>query len=72
MVLAAFGTNVSEAAVASRTQSLDRGTPIDELERLARDFHLPAEIQDATVEQLRDILAEGKLPIAFIDRAILT
>jgi hypothetical protein len=29
-----------------------------------------ADIQDATVQELREILANGKLPIAYIDRVI--
>src|SRR5438876_176688 len=53
MVLAAFGTEVAEAAIEAHAQMKERGTVIDELERLARQFHLVAEIQDATVEELR-------------------
>lgn len=70
MVLAAFGTEVAEATIEAQAQMQERGTLIDELERVARQFHLVAEIQDTTVEELREILAEGKLPIAFIDRAV--
>ena len=70
MVLAAFGTEVAEATIEAQAQMQERGTLIDELERLAQQFHLVAEIQDTTVEELREILAEGKLPIAFIDRAV--
>jgi hypothetical protein len=70
MVLAAFGAEVAEATIESHAQLQERGTFIDELERLARRFQLVAEIQDTTVEELRTILAEGKLPIAFIDRAV--
>jgi hypothetical protein len=70
MVLAAFGTVVAEAAIEAYAQMQERGTIIDELERLARQFHLVAEIQDTSVEELREILARGKLPIAFIDRAV--
>ena len=47
-----------------------KGTRIDELERLARQFQLAAEIQETTVEELQWILEEGKLPIAYIDRAV--
>src|SRR6266705_330327 len=70
MVLAAFGTEVAEATIEAQAQLQERGTLIDELERLAQQFPLVAEIQDTTVEELREILAEGKLPIAFIDRAV--
>ncbi len=70
MVLAAFGTKVAEAAIEAQAQVQVQGTVIDELQRLARHFHLVAEIQDTTVEKLRAILAAGKLPIAFIDRAV--
>jgi ABC-type bacteriocin/lantibiotic exporter with double-glycine peptidase domain len=70
MVLAAFGTQVREATLEAQAQLEERGTGIDELERLARQFHLFAEIKETTVEQLGEILAARKLPIAYIDRAI--
>ena len=70
MVLAAFGVEIAEAAIEAEAQMQERGTLIDEVERLARHFHLVAEIQDTTVEELREILAGGKLPIAFLDRAV--
>src|SRR5207302_3237456 len=35
-----------------------------------RQFQLAAKIQDTTVEELRWILAKGKLPIVFIDRVM--
>jgi hypothetical protein len=70
MVLAAFGTSVTEAAIESQARMQARGTVIDELERLARQFNLVAEIQDITVEQLAEVLATGSLPIAYIDRAV--
>src|SRR5262249_18595209 len=44
--------------------------PIDELERVARRCGLVANNQDATVEELGRVLAEGKLPIVFIDRKV--
>lgn len=47
-----------------------KGTLIDELERLARQFDLVAEIQETTVEELGQILAEGSLPIVYLDRAV--
>ena len=70
MVLAAFGVEIAEAAIEAEAQMQERGTLIDEVERLARHFHLVAEIQDTTVEELREILAGDKLPIAFLDRAV--
>jgi hypothetical protein len=70
MVLAAFGTKVEERELESRARLEEEGIRIDELERLAREFHLIAEIQDTTVEELQRILNEGKLPIAYIDRAV--
>jgi len=71
MVLAAFGTTVEERELESRARLQEEGTLIDELERLAREFHVIAEIQDTTVEELQRILNEGKFPIAYIDRAVL-
>jgi hypothetical protein len=70
MVLAAFGTEVEERAIEANATLERRGTLIDEVQRLARLFKPVAEIQETTVDDLRSILAEGKLPIAFIDRAI--
>jgi hypothetical protein len=70
MVLAAFGTEVSEAAIEAQADLEERGTSIDELERLARRFDLVAHVQEATVEDLRRILDEDRFPIAYIDRAV--
>jgi ABC-type bacteriocin/lantibiotic exporter with double-glycine peptidase domain len=70
MVLAAYGTHVSESELKAQTRMVPKGTPIEEVERLARRYGLVAEIQDITVEGLRQVLAEGKLPIAGIDRAL--
>jgi ABC-type bacteriocin/lantibiotic exporter with double-glycine peptidase domain len=70
MVLAAFGTKVEEHELENRARLEEKGTLIDELNRLAREFHLKAEIQDTTVEELERILNEGKFPIAYIDRAV--
>jgi hypothetical protein len=70
MVLAVYGTRVSERILAAQASVQERGTHIDELERLARRFHLVAEIQETNPRDLRRILAEGKRPIAYIDRAV--
>ncbi len=70
MVLAAYGMQVQESELESQATMEPNGTPIGELERLAQQFQLVAEIQDTTVEELRDILAEGKFPIVYIDRAV--
>jgi hypothetical protein len=70
MVLAAWGRHVPESELERFAQLEEKGTRIDEVERLARRFGLAAEIQTTTVDELNDILAVGKLPIAFIDRAL--
>jgi hypothetical protein len=70
MVLAGFGLHVAESALEAEARMEALGTPIEELERLARQFQLVAEIQETTVEDLRELLAEDKLPIVYIDRAI--
>jgi ABC-type bacteriocin/lantibiotic exporter with double-glycine peptidase domain len=70
MVLAAFGTDIQENKLESQARLEEDGTEIGELERLARQFGLVAEIQEATVEQLRQFLATGKLAMAYIDRAV--
>jgi hypothetical protein len=70
MVLAAYGRHAQESELEAQASMESKGIRIDELERLARQFQLVAEIPETTVEELRGILAEGKLPIAFIDRAV--
>jgi len=70
MVLAAFGTHVAERDLEAEAGMEEGGTPIEELERLARQFGLVAETQERTTEQLRQLLAEGKLAIAYLDRAV--
>ncbi|MGP0067001.1 MAG: cysteine peptidase family C39 domain-containing protein [Isosphaeraceae bacterium] len=70
MVLAAFGTDVEESTMESQARLEEDGTEIAELERFARKFGLIAEIHEANIEQLRQFLAEGKLAMAYIDRAM--
>ena len=70
MVLAAFGTDVEESTLESQASLKEDGTEIAELERLARQFGLLAEIQDPTVEEIQQLLAEGRLAMAYIDRAV--
>jgi len=70
MALAAFGSKIAEEALEAGTRMERGGTRIDDLERLARRFDVVAEIQCTTVEDLRRLLAEDRLPIAYIDRAV--
>lgn len=70
MVLAAYGVAIQESELEAQALMEKRGTPIGELERLARHFNLDAEIRETTVEELAGFLAEGILPITFIDRAV--
>jgi ABC-type bacteriocin/lantibiotic exporter with double-glycine peptidase domain len=70
MVLAAYSRHVEERELVAQARMERKGIRIDELERLARQFQLVAEIQQITLAELRSILAEGKLPIAYIDRVI--
>jgi hypothetical protein len=65
-----IGTHVEERDLESQARMVLKGTPIDELERLARQLSLVAQIQETTVEGLARILGAGQLPIAFIDQAI--
>jgi hypothetical protein len=70
MVLAAHGRQVDEGTIEAQAQMEPHGTAIAELERLARQFGLVAEIRERPIEQLRQLLAEGQLAIAYIDRAV--
>ncbi len=70
MVLAAFGTEVPESLLEEQAHLEPEGTHISELERIARQFGLIANVEVATIEQLRRVIGEGKLAITYIDRAI--
>jgi predicted double-glycine peptidase len=70
MVLAAFESGIAERTLEAEAQMEEAGTPIEELERLARQHGLEAEILETTEADLREILAQGRLPIAYLDRAI--
>jgi ABC-type bacteriocin/lantibiotic exporter with double-glycine peptidase domain len=72
MVLAAFGTNVEERVLQHDVHMEQGGTPIEELERLARQHGLVSQIERISVEELRSILAEGKLPVTYLDRAVFS
>jgi hypothetical protein len=64
MVLAAFGSPIAESTLETEAHMEADGTPIEELERLAGQHGLEVEIQEVTVEELRRMLAQGRLPIA--------
>ncbi len=70
MVLAAYGTDVEEDVLEGKARMEPDGTDIGELERLARRFGLVADVQETTINQIRRLLADGKLGIAYIDRAV--
>lgn len=70
MALAGFGFQVEEQTLEAAARIDEDGLEIGELERLARQFHLLAEIQDVPVGELRHILAAGKVPLAYLDRAL--
>lgn len=70
MLLAAHGSAVQEQELEEQARIEVRGTPIDELERLARLRGLQASIETTTPEDLAQLIAEGHHAIAYIDRAI--
>src|SRR5438874_10790260 len=70
MVLAAHGTDVAESSIAAEARMVPGGTPIEELERLARHFGLTARIEPASINQLRVILAGGHLPVVYLNRTV--
>jgi hypothetical protein len=70
MVLAAFGSFVEESTLEDQARLGPLGTQIGELERLARRFGLVACVQEVPIERLQTLLAEGKLAITYIDRAV--
>ncbi len=70
MALAAFGTEVEEATIEAEAQIEEEGTEIGELERLARHFGLVADIEEVPVERFGQVFADGKILLAYIDRAV--
>ncbi len=70
MILAAFGTDVEESTLEDQANIGSPGHRDRRTGALARRFGLDAHVREATVEQLRELLAEGKLAIAYIDRAV--
>ena len=70
MVLAAYGRKVQESELEAQARMEPKGTAIDELERLALQYQIVAENQETTVEELRELLAQGKWPIVYIDRVV--
>jgi hypothetical protein len=70
MILAAYGVHLPERALQAEASLELKGIDIGELERVARRFRLMAKIQETTVEGLEKMLAEDKLPIAYIDRRV--
>lgn len=70
MVLAKYGIHVQESTLESQAAMEAGGTLISELARLAQQYNLLAEIRNSTIDDLRQILDEGKVPIAYIDRSV--
>jgi hypothetical protein len=70
MVLAAYGTEVDESTLEEQAHLDPGGTDIGELERLGRRFGLVTDLRERTVEEIGQLLAEGELAIAYIDRAV--
>ena len=57
MILAAYGTEVEESALEAQVRLKPDKTEIGEIERLARQYGLTADIQEATVEHLGQFLS---------------
>jgi predicted double-glycine peptidase len=70
MVLGSFGTYVEEPELEAEAHLEKRGASLDELERLARQFGLVAQVRETSIEDLRQILAEGHIAMAYLDRAL--
>src|SRR5262249_44588410 len=64
------GNPIAESILEAEARMEEDGTPIGELERLARLFGLRAHVQQATVEQLRAVLAKGGYPIVYLNRTV--
>ena len=70
MVLAARGTMVTEKDLVLRSQMVEGGVEIQELERLARTLGLTAVAREATAHEIRDLLRGGSDVIAYINRSV--
>lgn len=69
MVLGACGIHVSEETLERQVHMEEGGSALRNW-GAARAYGLAAEIQEATMDDLRQILAEGKLPIAYVNRSV--
>ena len=70
MVLAARGAHVEESDIEAEARLEEGGTPIEELERVARRFGLSAHVEEATINRPRAVLAEGNLAIVYLNRTV--
>jgi hypothetical protein len=70
MVLARRGTVVTEAELEQHVRKDEGGTDIEELERLAQSFGLAAASQEATPQEIRELLHADSDVIAYINRAV--
>jgi hypothetical protein len=70
MVLAGRGIPATEAELEQRVRKDVGGTDIEELERLARSFGMVAAAQEATTQQIRDLLNTGSDVIAYVNRSV--
>lgn len=70
MVLSAFGTTVDERTLENHARLMPNGIEIRELERLAQQFGMVAEIRELSIDALRKLLIGPEVAIAYIDRAV--
>ena len=61
---------VTEKDLVLRSQMVEGGVEIQELERLARTLGLTAVAREATAHEIRDLLRGGSDVIAYINRSV--
>ncbi|TEU16568.1 MAG: hypothetical protein E3J21_10330 [Anaerolineales bacterium] len=67
IILEHHGFVISEAELRKRCQTSELGTRVENLLSCARAFGFEAEIENLTVERLKELLDEGVYPIAYIN-----
>lgn len=70
MALAAHGTDLEESELENLAKMELGGMEVGQLAQLARRIGLRAEVREATIDQFGSLLDDGKILIAYIDRAL--
>lgn len=68
MLLAFHGTETSEDELIDKAEMEEGGVDIQELSALAQRYGLRADIQELSLEDLADCIAQERFPIVYLNR----